>query len=779
MPTNAAWFSAPPPCWRIRREYPRREAPRVRLRLHRGAAALLVAVLGLLVLAAPVAAGQPTQVQPPNPLARLELAELSPRVVTTASAPAVRVTGRVVNVGDRPISKLGIRLQRDDAVSSDEALTRALQGETEAPQITRFQPVSGDLAPGQSSPFQFEVPLRGGAELESLQITKPGVYPVLVNLNGKPEDGPITRLASLPLLLPVLGIPPAAGDGSPGLVLRPPLLPVPLTVVWPLVAAPQRVPTGPGESILLRSDRPGTDPLAAEIAPGGRLEGLLGALEQEVPPGSPLGTAVCVAVDPLLLETLDEMSLGYRVSDPRGISEGAGARDARNWLDRLRGAVQGRCVLPLPYADADLVALSRAGLTDLTALASTVGARLVADLLGVQPLAGLSWPFGETLDERTLADLTALQTRAVLLTPRGIASQPAPQPTPLPPAEVVGLVGSSSSTPNPRDVTPGNRDSAVGLLVDPLLTNALASTANPQSTQDGLGALVYRATTSPGSGQGLLLVPPRRWQATGTEAAALVSTVRQLLEAGFVTPRELSALAARRPVAGSGSAMLIYPPQLRAGEIPPQVTAEIQRNRDVLRDLQVATVLDPAANLRPAALLDPLRLGLLRGVSTSWREMPNRAALVVAQESSRLDEVRRSVRIVQPPGPYSLAASDSPLLITVSNELPVGVQVALNLSETAGLRAAAVGLQLVPARSTRQLVIPAQVSRAGQFSVDASLSTAGGTPLGEPSTLQLRSTAFGTVTVALTAGAGALLLLLVTRRIVHRVRRARLSREAG
>lgn len=753
----------------------------------RTAAAILVAVLGLLMLSAPVALGVPVAlgqpiepVPPPGPttLARIELAELSPRLVTTASTPVVRVTGRVVNLADRPITKLGIRLQRDDAVSSDDAVTRALQGGSEAPYLTRFQPIPGDLAAGQSSPFQLEVPLRGGAELDSLQITKPGVYPLLVNLNGKLEDGPLTRLASLPLLLPVLGLPapglPPGTAGSPGPVLRPPLLPVPLTVVWPLAAAPQRVPTAPGEPILLRSDRPGTDPLAAEVAPGGRLDGLLGALEQEVPPGSPLGAAVCVAVDPLLLETLDEMSRGYRVSDPRGISDGAGGRDARSWLDRLRDAVQGRCVLPLPYADADLVALSRAGLTDLTALATTAGARLVADLLGVQPLAGVSWPYAEMLDERTLADLTALQTRAVLLSPRGIAPPPAPQA-----ADVLGLVGSSSSTPTPRGVTAGNRDSAVGLVVDPLLSDALASIANPQSAQAGLGALVYRATIGPGSGQGMLLVPPRRWQATGTEAAALLTTARQLLEAGFVSPRELPALAATRPVAGSGAAALIYPTQLRASEISPQVTAEIQRNRDVLRDLQVATVLDPAANLRPAELLDPLRLGLLRGVSTAWRDVPNRAVTITAQESDRLDEVRRSVRIVQPPGPYSLAASDSPLLITVSNELPVGVQVALNFSETAGLRAAAVGLQLVPARSTRQLVIPAKVSRAGQFSVDASLSTAGGTPLGEPSTLQLRSTAFGRVSVAITAGAGALLLLLVTRRLVRRVRRGRLARTAG
>ncbi|PZS40812.1 MAG: hypothetical protein DLM62_00890 [Pseudonocardiales bacterium] len=745
----------------------------MRYRLHRGAAAVLVTVLGLMVLISlglllgPGLAAAQTMSQPdrPNVLARLELSSVSPRMVTVTSAPVLRVAGTVVNIGDRPITKLAIRLQRDEPVTSDDAAARAVGGLAEAPHVTRFQPLPVDLAPGQSSPFTLEVPLRGGTDLDSLQITEPGVYPMLVNLNGKPDLGSIARLASVPLLLPVLGIPPANPGEPPGPVLAPPAQPAPLTVLWPLAAAPDRLPSEPGDPIRLHSDRAGTDPLAADIAPGGRLDGLLGALEQAVPPGSPLGAAVCVAVDPLLLETLDGMSHGYQVVHPGGVSDGTGARDARAWLDRLRGAVGGRCVLPLPYADADLVSLSRAGLTDLEALATSTGARLVGDLLGIQPLTGVSWPADQMLDERTLADLTALQTHAVLLDPRRII--PAPAATPAP-ADVVSLVGGAPSTTYPGVAPPGSHAATpVGLLVDPLLTSALTATASPLSSQDGIGALAYRAA----SGRPIVLVPPRRWQVGGTEAVALLTAARQLLAAGFVTPRELSTLAST-PATGATVAVT-YPPQAIAEEISPSITAEIQRDRNVLRDLQVATVLDPAANLRPATLLDPLRLGLLRGVSTAWRGVPSRAALATGEESSRLDELRRSVRIVQPPGTYSLAASDSPLLITVSNELPVGMQVQLSLSETAGLRSGEVGLQLVPARSTRQLVIPAKVSRAGQFSVDARLSTPGGTPLGEPSTLRLRSAALSKVTVALTAGAGAALVLLVARRFVRRVRRRR------
>jgi len=67
----------------------------------------------------------------------------------------------------------------------------------------------------------------------------------------------------------------------------------------------------------------------------------------------------------------------------------------------------------------------------------------------------------------------------------------------------------------------------------------------------------------------------------------------------------------------------------------------------------------------------------------------------------------------------------------------------------------------------------------GQFSVGARLTTPGGTPLGRPTTLQLQSTALRTVTVALTVGAAAVLVLLVGRRLVRRVKAARAGEALG
>src|SRR6185503_13300223 len=66
--------------------------------------------------------------------------------------------------------------------------------------------------------------------------------------------------------------------------------------------------------------------------------------------------------------------------------------------------------------------------------------------------------------------------------------------------------------------------------------------------------------------------------------------------------------------------------------------------------------------------------------------------------------------------------------------------------------------------------VNAQVTRAGQFTVDAVVSTPDGGVLGPPSHLKVRSTAYGTITAWLTAIAGGLLVLLAARRVWRRVR---------
>ena len=82
---------------------------------------------------------------------------------------------------------------------------------TAAPTSTSRPPTSSPWPPncsaGKRSRFTLSAPLRSLAK-PSLGIDQPGVYPVLVNVNGTPDYGAPARLDNARFLLPVVGVPP-------------------------------------------------------------------------------------------------------------------------------------------------------------------------------------------------------------------------------------------------------------------------------------------------------------------------------------------------------------------------------------------------------------------------------------------------------------------------------------------------------------------------------------------------------------------------------------------
>jgi hypothetical protein len=157
-------------------------------------------------------------------------------------------------------------------------------------------------------------------------------------------------------------------------------------------------------------------------------------------------------------------------------------------------------------------------------------------------------------------------------------------------------------------------------------------------------------------------------------------------------------------------------------------------------------------------------------VSGAWRGDPAAADSNAAIVADRVDRLRGTVRVLEPPSPYSLGTSDAPLLITVANGLPVTMNVRVVLSTSSGLRIAPIPEQAVPPLGRVQVRVSAKVTRAGTFSVDAGLRTPSGATLGPDTRLRVRSTVYGEVTVWLTAVAGAVFLVLVVRRILRRIR---------
>jgi hypothetical protein len=731
------------------------------------ASALLVAVVAALAVLLP---GVGSAQEGPTGGVALTLDAATPRVVTADGPGELVVTGHVTNRGAVPVRDVGVRVQRGAAVSTDRAVGAALDGAVSADgpaaAAPGFTPVVAVLDPDADVPFTVRVPLRGPAD-SSLALTTPGVYPLVVDVNGTPGTAAApARVAAARLLLPVAGVPGDAAVPLPAAGRAPTV-----SLLWPLADRPRRLPVPPGAPALLADDS-----LAASFAPGGRLAGLVDALGRAAPVGGPAAASVCLVVDADLLETAADMSGGYQVRTPDGTRPGTGAAAAGAWLASVRDAARGRCVLALPYADADLLATSRGNMSDLTTAARTLGERRTADLLGVTPVPDATAPAGGLVDERSLADLAGGGARSVVVDGATLAGG-------VPPAGVGRFAGEGGAAP-------------LALATDPLAGQALtprptasdastspAGTGAGLATQDALGVVTLRALaadTAPATAPPTttVLAPPTDWAADQAEAEALLAGVGDLARRGLVAPLDVGTLlataAARGPAVppvalGSGD-------RVAASDQSPAVLDEIRGVRDDQRDLLAASRQDHTGAPTPSDFVEPLTGALLRSLSAAGRGDPALQRAAADDVAAQMRSLRGMVHVVQPGGSYSLGSSDAPLLLTVENQLPVAVDVTVALEPTPGVRVSPVPVRRVPAFGSVQFQVALDVGRSGQFTVDATARTPGGDPLGPTSRLLLRSTAYGTITVWLTASAAVVLVTLASLRVARRVRRARQER---
>ncbi|MEO9222739.1 MAG: DUF6049 family protein [Mycobacteriaceae bacterium] len=712
----------------------------------------------------------------PNPqFVRLQVDEITPHVVTASTTGPVTARGRVINDGDRDVRGLQVRLERAPKVASASELRTALRTEpTEQDTASAFITVSDKLSPGDSAPFSVSLPVRGNLD-NSRGLTEVGVYPMLVNVNGEPDFGGRARLDVAHFLLPVLSLPPDPGAANPPGASTPAAPPkqgpatTGITVLWPLADRPRLRPSAIGAPPLLSDDD-----LARSFAAGGRLDGLLQAVEQRTTgsadPTGALGNSLCLGVDPDLLVTAEDMTRGYQVLGANGqTTPGTGGPAANAWLQRLKAVAKQRCVLAMPWSQADLNALSRSSLPDLVSQAVASGRDVVAKSLGLPAVTNVVWPDGGFLTERTAAGLPRLGTKTVLVSSDGVE-----------PAEDSGLA------PGTRTVKLAAEGGSLGAgLIDAPAETALAATGSGRDRQlrlqDALGAMTWPAITTAQNGDGgtrsargavtgaVLLAPPQVWDIDGDQAQTLLDGVSALLRSGAATAAPLPALV-NGATTSPTTAQLDYPVQASSTEVPPRTTAAIAAGLADLDQFGRALQRDPQSGVTPDDLLSPLRLALLRAASTSFAEDDAGSAAEVDAARQALTRLHDEVSLQAPSGTYTLASAQSPLLLVVRNDLPVSIDVRVSVDAPAGQRATDIGVQPLPAGSSRQLQVPTDVSRTGQFAVDVALSTDSGQQLGESARLQVRSTAYGPATALATAGAALVLLALVGRRLWHRFR---------
>ncbi|WP_104526482.1 DUF6049 family protein [Blastococcus atacamensis] len=715
--------------------------------------------------AAPAPSAAPADVVDADRPVRIEVGRFEPRTVTPGSL--ITVTGTLTNTGTLPITDLSVRLQRGEVRTTRPELAAAVADPDPATTVLApFSELPDDLAPGASAGFAYTVPS------DELRLERDGVYPALLNVNGTVDGDEQRRVGELSTFVVQQPVQPAARTA--------------VAWLWPLSERSHRTPSGGFAD----------DGLTEVIAEGGRLDRALAVIERlpaAAAPGEPAAPtlSVTLAIDPALVEELAIMADGpYAVDGDAGA--GTGTEEAQAFLERLRAVAAVHPVVALPYGDVEADGLQVAGLPGVVtrslpgspegtaqdppgaapepapprgeepapadeepARTTGAGSVILADLLDVTPATDLAWAADGGFEQATLDTLHDGGIDRVVLAGDALTGG----------GSATGRDGSDAVAHTTVPVA----DGAVDVLVaDPTLT-ALVGTA--EDTPGGprlaeqrylaeLAALTMQAP--PGSEQTVLVAPPRDVR-SGPEGAGAMMT-------------DTTGLPWLRPetVAGLGNV-----PAADAGAV---TTSTSERRLDAEGLATLAGAVAVRDDLAGAVVgdagvaLQAYDAGIARSASALWAEDPTAFRAVAAAARAALDRLRGRVTVVAPAdGTYSLASSTAPLVLTVDNDLPFAVQVLLQVRTrgSRGLSIGDIGTQTLAPQERTILQVPTEVRQSGGFAVTAEVTTPAGGPLGQRVDMQVKSTAYGPISLSITIGAASLLGLLFVRRFVNLVRRRR------
>ncbi|MGO3325628.1 DUF6049 family protein [Gordonia sp. (in: high G+C Gram-positive bacteria)] len=764
--------------------------------------------------------------------ASVALTEVTPSTVTSSSGRTVGVRGRVTNTFDRPIHDVIVRLQRSGPVTSTDLRTVLGADASVYDTVTPFTKVATTLAPHESVDFDVDVPLSGGG----LQISQAGVYPLLVNVNGTPDYGGQARIADSRTMLPVLSLPadrgrarqwvdPGSGSestpllGRDGSVAANDTRPAAFTFVWPLAAPPQQAAgTLGGDTADIRLVG---DDLTSSLEDDGRLGKSLQALETVAgigddganEPENRVHNAICLAVDPDLVSTVQSMASGYSItedpSDPDAATRpGDGSSTARKWLQRLTRVASSMCVTALPYAQAGLDSLERIGDDHLTDMALQGAYDTVDNILGVKTVRGLTLPATGTVSPRgrtllngrdgsdaaavvaTAVDPDSQERRGSGLVGRYRSGGLPIQTYDPGVSAALGAIGDRPVAPSfvPNWQRPSvagesavsRRQTAAASLAFPMLDVAAPTPGESGSSESGADESESTASdpVTAVTGRSAFTMPPTYWSPTSDDARSLLDTARLMVASGAADPVPLTDVVsglgrAERPadlvVPGDVDQLAAYGYPLSSKDL-----TDVRRDVALIGRLEDSFATGHDQPFTPAEYVDPLRADLLRTVSTpsttsrivSSIERPQRLAAV----GSTVTHMQQSVSLLDPSGRYTLASERSPLLLVVRNELALPIKVSLDITAPSELSVGDVGVVEIPAQGTRQLQLPTHASSSQPATVRIALVTTNNVPLSSPVDLSIYANAYGKALFWITIAAGVILVLLTARRLWHRFR---------
>ncbi|MEQ4208364.1 DUF6049 family protein [Actinopolymorpha sp. B9G3] len=708
---------------------------------------VLASLVSVLAAATPATAdGEP----------RLRVTVDSQTPYATSATKEIRVSGRVTNTGDVPLSTVNAMLWLDETplTTRDQLATAAAERPGERLGVRLDEPwelvdeVATTLPPRATRKFEVAVPT------DELQLDESGVYVVGVDIRALPPDtseretwrarsflpfiekGTTMTPVEVSFLLPI--------NGRPGLV------------------AGEEISTPPRTSPSRSTTTPDGLPNLKEFGPNGRLSRLL-----------ELGSAhdLTFVVDPALLAEAERMADGYTTSNGREVKASETA-DIRRWLNRARGVLDAGHTLMLPYADPDLPALERHRFTERSGQAVNAAKQTVKDYRASGTLA---WPGDGYADAGTLEMIAASGAKTVLLSKHAMPDLPRDGSSPVaslatPEGALTALVVDPALTAGGG---PAVKSSVVNVQqrflsetallamqeVDPDAVAAGSAASSGPAGPPGTGA----APAAPGSPQDpqrrVVAVFPRGWN-PGAAGSHLFSTVDST---SWLRPVSAAALLSQPPTAYGG-------PLARSGaderaELSPSVLSQL-RELDATTD----TVLDLLAD--PKESRARVDLAFLRGTSMAWRQEPEQAAELIDAIDADLRETITDVSVIPPPL-VTLSSRTGRFPVTIENKGDSPVQVQLDVRSTSPDRLKVAPIEPVRVDPNRKVTVRVDAETSGgarSVLMQVGLTTTAGTEFGATESFPVNIRGYGQVGwVIICAGLG-LLLLGASTRIFRRVR---------
>lgn len=615
----------------------------------------------------------------------------------------VRIKAAIQSNETQKVTDLSVRIQRAGQVHNVADAKQILSEQESNFNIHAgdFRSLGWDLDPGETKDASWSL------SLESLGITEPGIYPLLVNLNGQIGGEMESYLHSSRVLLHV------PGEEKPA-------DPVGFTMLWPLSADTGLVAGETGEA-------PGTSPLilqderlAGELIDGGRLDQLVDdALAATSDPNNRgLRDAMCLAIDPELLDVVERMSRGYSVGSQRPspvsqkkrlrdswgsannmeLTPGTGQLVAGEWIAKVRLLAEGGCTVSLPWSDTDVDAVSRTGNEWLMREAIARGPKVIERILGVRPEQNIVIPgsgYVQHLGPLVYATSQDPATEWEKQTPpeqQGMGPEPSlnnPQmPNRLAHARPSGslvqvLVADNALPPGtpgvhaiPYQASLAETLSEVG---DKPLTLGFSNEARRYNHYaDGEHARTLVAATSLRlalmEGKPVLAVPPSTI-ASPTAGASLLDAAATAMKEGLAKPQTLRKYI-EEVDPGEGNGVPFSDP----GAPSDTEVLRATQQANYIDDLTGLMVNDPMIAMSRYDFTTPLRRDILRALSAASRRdrenylaVTSRADQTLNGNRDMLQQLRASVSLLPPGNVYTRISESSPLLIVARNGLPLPV----------------------------------------------------------------------------------------------------------